>query len=129
MWSPSSNGLGTTIDVPDEILAGDANALRRIARLMEGIVSSWTDASFVLDPGGPKEIETEGVFQLRQQMGAELFGREYQLGELATYIDGYHLDSSRTDSDGSTEYVLMPRDSSSKMLERLEPRRSSTGSP
>jgi hypothetical protein len=89
--------LGTTIDVPDEILAGDANALRRIARLMEGIESSWTDASFVLDPGGPKEIETEGVFQLRRQMGVELFGREYQLGELATYIDGYHLDSSRTD--------------------------------
>lgn len=117
--------LGTTIEVPDEIPAGDANALRRIARLIEGVEGSWTNASFVLDPAGPKEIETEGVFQLRQQMGAQLFGREYQLGELVTYLNAYRLDSNRTGADGSTEFVLVPRDSSSKMLERLEPQRPS----
>ena len=115
--------LETTIEVPDEILAGDANALRRIARLIEGVEGSWTNASFILGPAGPKEIEAEGIFQLRQKMGAQLFGREYQLGELATYINAYRLDSTRTGADGSTEFFLVPRDSSSTMLERLEPPR------
>jgi hypothetical protein len=117
--------LAATIEVPDEIPAGDSNALRRIARLIEGIEGSWTNASFVLGPAGPKEIEAEGVFQLRQKMGAQLFGREYQLGELATYINAYRLDSTRTGADGSTEFFLVPRDSSSTMLERLEPQRTS----
>lgn len=117
--------LAATIEVPDEIPAGDANALRRIARLIEGIEGSWTNASFVLGPAGPKEIEAEGVFQLRQKMGAQLFGREYQLGELVTYINAYRLDSTRTGADGSTEFFLVPRDSSSTMLERLEPQRTS----
>jgi hypothetical protein len=117
--------LATTIEIPDEIPAGDANALRRIARLIEGIEGSWTNASFALDPAGPKEIEAEGVFQFRQQMGVQLFGHEYQLGELVTYISAYRLDSTRTAADGSTEFFLVPRDSSSKMLERLEPQRPS----
>jgi hypothetical protein len=117
--------LATTIEVPDEIPAGDANALRRIARLIEGIEGSWTNASFVLGPAGPREIETEGVFQLRQKMGVQLFGREYQLGELVTYINAYRLDSTKTSADGSTEFFLVPRDSSSMMLERLERQRPS----
>lgn len=117
--------LSSSIKVPAEIAAGDANALRRVARLIEGIEGTWDNASFVLGPLGPKEIEAKGVFQLRQEMGVRLFGREFQLGELVTYISGYRLDSTRTHNDGSTEFFLVPRDSTSKMLERLERRRSS----
>jgi hypothetical protein len=114
--------LSTAIDMPSEIKSEEANALRRVAQLIEGIEGSWTNASFVLDSSGPKEIEAGGVFQLRQEMGVILFGREYQLGELATYISGYRLQSSQTHDDGSTEFFLVPRDATSKMLERLEHR-------
>ena len=116
--------LSTSIEIPAEIKAEDANALRRVARLIEGIEGSWTNASFVLDPSGPKEIEAEGVFQLRREMGVKLFGNKFKLGELATYISGYRLDSTRTHDNGSTEFFLVPRDSTSMMLERLERRRS-----
>jgi hypothetical protein len=112
--------LSTSIEVPAEIKAEDANALRRVARLIEGIEGPWTNASFVLDPPGPKEIEAEGVFQLRREMGVKIFGCEYKLGELVTYISGYRLDSTRTHAGGSTEFFLVPLDPSSKMLERLE---------
>ncbi len=117
--------LTITIEVPDEISASDANALRQIGGLIEGIEGPWQGASFVLGPAGPKQIQDEGVLQVRQEMGALVFGREYQFGERVTYVNAYRLESTRTHSDGSTEFFLVPRDSSSKMLQRLERKLSS----
>jgi hypothetical protein len=116
--------LETGIEVPDLIPASDANALRKIARLIEGIEGPWTNANFVLDAGGPTEVEAEGVLQVRRKMGVKLFDRTYWLGELATYVNAYQLDSTQPTEDGGTQFFLVPRDSSSKMLERLERERS-----
>lgn len=116
--------LSSTIEVPEEIEPSDANALRRIARLIEGIERPWTEVTFALDDG-PREIEGRGVLQFREQMAVELFGSRYELGEHATHIDSWEIASTRATPGGGTEFILTPGGGSPRLLERLERPRTS----
>lgn len=114
--------LDVKIDVPEEIMGADANAVRWVVELIKGVEGTWNDMKFTLDRDPGEDAfsfsETRTV-QVRRSLWLDLFGRRYELGEEATYVTGAKAVSTEQ-VPGGREFFLQPAMPDAKMLTRLE---------
>lgn len=111
---------GERVELPQEISGVDAEAVRRVARLIEGVKETWTSMDFTLDDDPGEDVLTSGaLLQARRTLAVELFGNRYELGEEATYVADFKIVSSKA-VNGGRAYVLKPATASAKTRTQLE---------